>query len=223
MNKQLYLLLFLCTSTLLTAQSGLRVGAHNGLHFSTLQFRGSDALDVNSTTQPLLGYRVGMLLEIPINAGFCLRTGGDFLLSGTKQDLPFSSYTTKIKVYYFQAPVMLAYSSQYFFVGAGGYGSIAWMGTFEATTNNAAYADLPLYNNFKSLTFGSSANRDFTRLDYGMIAELGLRYKYFELSGYYLHGIRNINPAASEYRVSVKNRSIGISLSFIYTIVKPAH
>jgi hypothetical protein len=60
MKKQLYLLLFLCTSTLLTAQSGLRVGAHNGLHFSTLQFSGSNALNLNNTTQPLLGYRVGM-------------------------------------------------------------------------------------------------------------------------------------------------------------------
>lgn len=219
MKKQFYLLLFLCSSTLLTAQSGLRVGAHNGLHFSILQFSGSDALNVNNTTQPLLGYRVGMLLELPINAGFCLRTGGDFLLSGTKQDLPFSSYTSKLKVYSFQAPVMLAYSSQYFFVGAGGYGSIAWMGTFEATINEnrAISSDLGVPN-FKSLTFGSSANRDFTRLDYGMIAELGLRYKYFELSGYYLHGIRNINPAASEYRVSVKNRSVGISLSFICTL-----
>jgi|GEM_PF-6529104 len=125
MKKQFYLLLFLCSSTLLTAQSGLRVGAHNGLHFSTLQFSGSDALDVNSTTQPLLGYRVGMLLELPIHAGFCLRTGGDFVLSGTKQDLPFSGYSSKLKVYSFQAPVMLTYSRQYFFVGAGGYGSIA--------------------------------------------------------------------------------------------------
>ncbi|MDX2278541.1 MAG: porin family protein [Saprospiraceae bacterium] len=219
MKKQLYLLLFLCSSTLLTAQSGLRVGAHNGLHFSTLQFSGSDALDVNSTTQPLLGYRVGIMLEIPIHARFCLRTGGDFLLSGTKQDLPFSAYTSKLKVYSFQAPVMLAYSCQYFFVGAGGYGSIAWMGTFEATINKnrSVYSDLGVPN-FKTLTFGSSANNDFSRLDYGMIAELGLRYKYFELSGYYLHGIRNINPAASEYRVSVRNRSVGISLSLICTL-----
>lgn len=163
-----------------------------------------------------LGFRAGLNFNIPITPDrLVLQPGIFYSIQGFKSEE--NGFAQNVTLHYAQIPLNLIYmfndpSEGRFFVGVGPYVGFAFSG--KDKQHGGGRADTTM-----KLTFGSGADQDLGRVDYGAQATVGylLRSGIF-FRGTYQHGIGDLVPSESPLQTEAYYNNTNISISIGYQI-----
>jgi hypothetical protein len=209
------MILAACVTTLSTAANAqIGFAPEAGLNLANMHYKLDDTTTLDNGIK--LGARVGVNVNIPITPDrLVLQPGLFYSIQGMKSDE--NGQTNNITLHYAQIPVNLVYyfndpSEGRFFVGVGPYVGIAFSGKNKFNPGNGGTETT---EDFK---FGSGADQDLGRIDYGAQASAGyqLRSGIF-FRGMYQHGIGDLVPSESpaQPEAYINNTCITISVGYL--------
>ncbi len=163
-----------------------------------------------------LGFRAGVNMNIPLTPDrLVLQPGLFYSIQGMKSEK--DGFAQNLTLHYAQIPLNLVYmfndpSEGRFFVSAGPYVGFAFSGKLKEHGGGAADTTI-------SLTFGSGADQDLGRVDYGAQASVGYLLRsglFFRAS--YQHGIGDLVPSESPLQTEAYANNTCIILSVGYQL-----
>lgn len=188
-----------------SAQSKTTFGISGGVNLAKLT-ASLDNSSASASSGNLTSFSAGVFANAPISTHFSIQPG--LYYAGKGGSNTDDGVTTKVKVNYLQLPVNLVYniavSAGKVFFGAGPY---AAYGLSAKGVANGQSADL---------TFGSDADSDIKRTDFGATGLVGFNFTNgFLLKANYDLGLSNIEPVSS-LGIKTKNRVFGVSVGFTF-------
>jgi len=183
-----------------------------GLNLANMHFKLDDNTKLDNGIK--LGVRAGINVNIPITPDrLVLQPGLFYSIQGMKSEE--DGFANNITLHYAQIPLNLIYqfndpSEGRFFVGVGPYVGIAFSG--KSKQHGGGSADTTV-----DLKFGSGADQDLGRIDYGAQAMAGymLRSGLFFRAAYQ-HGIGDLIPSESPLQTEAYANNTCIVLSIGY-------
>jgi len=210
----LFPLLLLCAVVFFPKKlcAQLRYGLKAGAQVTEIQI---NELIQPSSSAPSLTFLASGVAEYELNKNLTLAAGlqvsgggGSFAYIDSVDNVSDEYRHTMMFV---QIPVMLRAQHRSFSAGAGLYGGSALFGREKNT-----------YTFFKNsivtrsdLGFGTEENHQYTRFDWGAVADLGYSFRNFRVAAHYWLGLANVLPKF--YRKDGdkrQNRAYGASLTY---------
>jgi hypothetical protein len=203
------------------------LGVKAGTNFSSQLIKENEILfpydnSSNDKTKLNPGFLVGASIEMPVfdllsfEASLLFSTRGTRI---TKTEL-FDSNSVITEenhnLYYLELPlaakVPFSIGSFKLYGSAGGYAGIGLTGKIKS---NSSFGYLTETSN-ENIIWGSETSvDDLKRLDYGLTFGVGIIWKSLQAGLSYNLGLANIS-AESDYGSLIKNRSLGVSVSYIF-------
>jgi len=215
-----FTLLFFLIFAYANIQAQVKFGPRIGLNLSTATMK------LDTTNWPmdkmLIGYHFGVVSDIPLTKNISLQPGIIYSTKGHVYVVSLDflgmhwAFKETINANYIEIPVNVAYS---FDLGqvkisllAGPYIGYAISGVFAVlneTDNKLTHG---------KITFGSGENDSEKAFDFGLNGGAGVNFRGLLISGQYGLGLANIASSLNvkESNSIVKNRVIGISLSYLF-------
>jgi hypothetical protein len=165
------------------AGSSFHVGLKAGINISNMKFTGNG---VNLSYSALAGFNGGLALELGLTESIGLRTGLEVQTKGTKTNNAGSD-NFKIRPIYLELPLVVAYSTDQFFIGAGpalGFGIAG-----NTRTESSGYPTI-----IQKIVWGSGASDDFKAFDLGLRFEIGAKFGNTRTGVSFNQGLINILP-----------------------------
>jgi hypothetical protein len=158
------------------------------------------------------GAQIGVALEIPLGGLFELRTGIDITQVGLKYNVE-GVISSENRPVYFSFPLLLQLGGKYLYAGGGIYVARAGAGTYKSTLN---LLGIPTTVE-GDLTFGETANDNYSPTDFGFQLEAGFRLRFLRLGAQYTQGVRNISPEALSNDFTAKNRVLSLKAGLVFS------
>ena len=167
-----------CVATT-TAFSQISFGAKAGLNLANISLSGDGSSLINTKILPT--FQIGAIVEYGITENLAIQSGVSLQGKGFKidDDLLGSSKSNPL---YVQIPAHLLYKADMFFVGVGPYVGFGVAGKAEYDGES------------ESLTFGSDDASDYSALDFGIGAQLGVNIGAIRIGAGYDLGLSDIVP-----------------------------
>ncbi|HTQ27624.1 MAG TPA: OmpA family protein [Puia sp.] len=230
----LILSLFLIGSPGIQAQ--VRLAAEAGIHSATIiennSIPGWDTA-VKKYFSPRTGFKLGVLLEIPLGKSFFFQPGINYASKGHEYsryndsatmystDTVYSQYT--IKLGYVEIPLYLTYKIplsanglNHFFLSAGPYLAFFYNGTENLQSRTYSTNE---YNNQNNDLLVGNAPDKYKTFDFGINAKAGFELGNVMLSAYFSRGLGNFYTA--DYPSSFHHQLVGGSLGIWLTKAVP--
>jgi len=197
------------SSTFATAQ--VRVGVTGGVQLANQPVKFSS---ITLTSDRLVGYHAGLLLDAPLAGNLSLRPQLLYSVKGGKYDLGgFSGGLVddlKTTINYLEIPIQLMYGLEagpgQVKIGAGPYIGYAINGKTSGSSNGQSGSE--------TIEFGSGQDQT-KRLDYGLRLSAGYELTSgLGVTAFYAPGLANL---ANTSQGSVKNIAFGLSLSYLFS------
>jgi hypothetical protein len=190
-----------------------------GLNYSSQLFK-SDIKSYGEGISWKPGFSLGVTASIPITKILSLETGLSLQNKGYKQNqkqggaLDVTDVKNIVNLYYLELPldakVLINIGKMNFF---GVFGPYIGMGLWGKTKGNYLFRGEPMTEN-KNINWGSNSVTDnYTRLDFGLNAGVGIEYKSFQIGLGYGLGLLNISPNTSAGQ-KINNKAINIYLAY---------
>jgi hypothetical protein len=190
----------------------LRYGLKAGVQVAEIQVH--QFFQPNSST-PLLTFLASGVAEYELNKNLTLAAG--LQVSGGGGSFAYIDSVDNVRdeyrhsLVFVQMPVILRVQHRSFSAGAGLYGGSALFGreknTFTVFKTSTVRRD--------DLRFGEKGDDDYTRPDWGAVAEAGYSFRNFRAAAHYWLGLANVMP--KYYREGGdkrQNRAYGASLTY---------
>ncbi len=177
------------------------------------------------------GYRVGLLIDIPLGSNVYLQPSVTYNWNNIKftKELDFTTYgingaaeTERYRLHNIQVPFLITYKSGFenmerFFCGIGPYVSINIGGNYRlrypVVDSGGRYS---FKKEASEVQIGEKGNNNqFSALDYGLMAQIGYESSvriYFK--GVFSYGLANIAPQGSDFAFK-RNWGIGFTLGVL--------
>lgn len=214
-------LMLLLSATLTLAQStprtGTAFGLLGGVNFQNLN--GKDANGDNLKNDMIIGYHIGLNVQLPLAPSFYLQPGLLFTTKGAKTET--GPVTSTYNLSYMELPINFVYKGQlgngYVMLGFGPYVGYAIMGKAKHEGGSLSYeGDIEFTNTIEA---GDPLTTTYFKpLDVGGNIFAGYEMAgglFFQLNAQL--GMININPEDkrfSENELAIKNTGFGVSLGF---------
>lgn len=189
------------------ADAQVHLGVKAGLNLANMNYSGSlDALD----TKLLATFQAGLIAEIELSEQIAIQPGLLLVGKGSRQEAN-NDFTAKFNPIYLQAPVNVLYKTSIFYAGVGPYVGFGLFG-------NARIKVPGLIDQNTQIHFGSTADDDYSALDYGLNLEAGVKLGQIRLGAGYALGMANMVPKDRRNGVdgSVKNAVISINAAYMF-------
>ncbi|ULQ53163.1 porin family protein [Flavihumibacter fluvii] len=222
------ILLLLASVVLYNAASAqVKVGVQGIANLSSADLDTEEML--NPTKNQKLFFSGGIVVEVPINTSFGIRSGVDFLSKGVglnssvgevDGEISSLSFESDVKLNYLQLPVQVVYNipvkSVQLNAGLGGYAAYGVSGklqleTTTTFTDGGKGVEVEELDAFKKEEDGGA---ELQRFDFGVNASIGIKARsgLFANISYQL-GLTNI---AAEQDSKYKNRGLQLAIGFIF-------
>ncbi|PRY28550.1 outer membrane protein with beta-barrel domain [Spirosoma oryzae] len=185
-------------SRAVATSEGIRFGLKGGIQSAT-QSGGYFTL-TGLSTKGILGFQVGLLLDVPLNTALTVRP--QLLYSGKGCTL-INGNVSSYKTNYLEVPVDVLYkiptSSGQLLLGGGGYFGYTLGGKIGT----------------RDAKIGSAQKDDFTTTDFGLRLS-----GWYDLSAgltlnvFYNLGLSNINPSVGLIDPAIRNRTFGLGVGY---------
>lgn len=200
------------------AKSDLALTIKAGGSFNNFGLSGENSL--NYSSKSLNSFYVGATVDLDFGKAFSAQTGLSLVGKGSTISLPFTDafIDTKYTPLYLQLPFNLIVKSELgpgnIFLGAGPYVGMGIAGKLKRVTVNYPPGTNTVERN-GSIQFGSSSDKDLKTIDFGFNFLGGYRFDWgLDIHAGYGLGLTNINPDASQPKLSSRSFFIGLGYSF---------
>ena len=190
------LMLVLVMSGSAFAQESAVVGVKGGVNFANLNFEGEEAtINFDNRT----GFVGGLFVVWPAASRVSLHT--EFLYSQKGATVEEGSESGKVKIDYFDVPVLLRASSP---ASANGTSFHAFAGPSFAFRVSAETE-----SSFDGEEESEDIDDEVERFDLGLVVGAGVRFGRFEIDGRYTWGLSDLNKIEGE-ELKIRNRVFSV-------------
>lgn len=179
----------------------IKFGPKAGLNLSTMTLKAS-GLSIDPKT--MVGFNVGVILEITLKDNFILQPGVLFSTKGSKYSVLGSDMS--ISPSFLEIPINGLYKfdlgSAKLFLFAGPYFAFGVGGSYKTPDES------------KDISYGSGEDKDMKSFDFGLNFGAGIEISNFQISAQYGLGLTNLAPVTTN-DAEMKVRVIGISMAYL--------